>query len=300
VTRAVVLLVAGLVGVGSASHRGAAQSPARDTLAADSSGLERFLARAREGTVRYRDRNAAIADGYRAVGPESPGMGQHWMNPALVLAGHLDPSRPQILNYITMGDGSTVLAGVAYAIPTRGTEAPVEPAGEASWHFHGNTVDAESFIPDHHRAMGGQGGETRVAVLHAWVWEPNPAGVLEPDNWALPYVRLGLLPPAGAGDDAARAVSLAGHGGSFFSRMLRNLSEPDSADTRAITEALAVRGRVVSEWLAGRGARPLDAAAGAWLESQWRQLWEDIQAGVSPQLWSRLQPARRSPDQGGP
>lgn len=56
-----------------------------------------FLAAAHAATARYRDPRVAIADGYRAIGPDFPGMGEHWVHPGLLVGGQLDAAHPQIL-----------------------------------------------------------------------------------------------------------------------------------------------------------------------------------------------------------
>jgi len=253
---------------------------------------ETFLAAARSGTARYQDRAAAIQDGYRALGPDAPGMGQHWINPSLVLAGRFDAARPQVLTYILVGE-QPVLAGVAYAIPTRGGEgAPEEPVGASAWHYHGRTVDEESFLADHHHAGEGAGPDTRVAVLHAWAWVPNPAGAFEPDNWALPFARLGATPPPGAGAAAGKALSLASVGRPFFLKVLRDLCGADSASAALAAGVVAGRAGAIASWVRERGDRPLTPADGAWLEGQWAGLWEDLRRALPDATWAQLSPAR--------
>lgn len=268
----------------------AAGVPSR--LAAQTSGADEhaaaFLAAARSGTARYQDRDAAIADGYRPLGPDAPGMGQHWISPALVLAGRFEPARPQILTYIMIGD-RPVLAGVAYAIPTRGGEgAPNEPVGPSAWHYHGRTVDEESFLPDHHHAGEGPGTDTRVAVLHAWAWMANPAGAFEPDNWTLPFVRLGMTPPPGAGPDTGKALSLTSVGRPFYLTVLRDLCGLDTTSAVAAAAVLEARAAAIASWAATRRDRALTAEEGEWLQAQWVSLWRDIARAVPDSLGARF------------
>ena len=75
-----------------------------------------FVEEARAATVRYHDRGVAIAEGYRRLGPDFPGMGEHWINPGLVIQGRLDAARPQVLSYSVI-DGEIRLTGAAYALP---------------------------------------------------------------------------------------------------------------------------------------------------------------------------------------
>lgn len=231
-----------------------------------------FLARAREGTARYRDRRVAILEGYRAVGADAPGMGQHWVNPGLLISGEVDPGRPPILTYISVGERA-VLTGVAYARPV--AEAGELPADgllpPEAWHVHGGDLGRESHLPDHrmHAAHGVQTGG--IAVLHAWVWLENPAGPFEAENWALPYARLGLVPPPGAPADAARALSLAAGGVGYFTDQLRLFSALDPDRLREARASLERQEERVTGWLRTRPAGRVRPEEVAWLGALWRE-----------------------------
>lgn len=147
---------------------------------------QRFLDSARAATAKYRDVSRALADGYRPVGPGTPGMGQHWVNIGLLIGGKVDPAAPAILEYADAdGDSTPALIGVAYAVLLSGDERPPDTPVPASWwHAHRGTLDAEGLSGSH--AGMDMGGGDRVAVLHAWLWLPNPAGTFEAENWMLP------------------------------------------------------------------------------------------------------------------
>jgi hypothetical protein len=186
--------------------------------------IEAFAARARESTLRYRDQRQALKDGYRRIGPDFPSMGEHWLNRAIVMRGEIDPLRPPILEYITV-DGRPVLAGVAYAKLAYG-QAPNSaiPAPPSAWHYHAGSVDEESFIASH--AAGGAADTTRgprIAVLHAWLWADNPAGLFATDNWMLPWLRIGVEPPNGSPkpDSTTLMAALAAGGEHYFTTLLR-------------------------------------------------------------------------------
>jgi hypothetical protein len=202
-------IVAGLLALPPAVH-------------AQLSPVEEFARRVRESTARYQDRQEAIRDGYRKIGPDFPSMGEHWLNRALVMRGVIDPLRPPILEYITVA-GRPVLAGVAWA-QLAYAEAPVSPlpAPPSAWHYHAGSVDEESFIASHatHGADTVRG--PRIAVLHAWLWVENPAGLFATDNWALPWVRLGRTAPAAAAPDSVTLMAaLAAGGEPYFTTLLR-------------------------------------------------------------------------------
>ena len=103
------------------------------------------------------------------------------------------------------------LVGLGFAAPLLAGELPPEaPAGRDAWHDHSRTIEDETVLPhtdpvhEHH----GEGPGPRLAMLHTWLWAPNPDGVFAADNWSLAFVRLGLTVPAASPPDAAKALSL--------------------------------------------------------------------------------------------
>ena len=188
------------------------------------SDVEDFASRVRASTARYQDQQQALRDGYRKIGPDFPSMGEHWLHRAIVMRGVIDPLRPPILEYITV-NGRPVLAGVAYAqlAYDRAPASPI-PAPDSAWHYHAGSVDEESFIASHD--AGGAGDTTsgpRIAVLHAWLWAENPAGLFATDNWMLPWLRLGMQPPVlGPSPDSLTMIAaLAAGGDDYFATLLR-------------------------------------------------------------------------------
>jgi hypothetical protein len=278
-----------LVGTAAAAQNGVTL-PASQT--ADSS-LVRFIAQARAGTAKYRDQHAAIVDGYRLIGPDSPAMGQHWVEPSLLVEGRLDPRRPQILEYITVA-GQPVLAGVTYAIPLApGDEPPDAPLGRAAWHYHSGTVDEES-LPLAHAAGHGR-AELRVAVLHAWIWIENPAGPFASDNWALPFVRVGMAVPEHCALPAAKALALLTGGDVYLTATLRAVGQPDSADAATMQGIIAGYRQRAAMWrssTAGRAPREQDLSD---LADLWARMWGEIQSGVSPAVSARLATLHHEP-----
>jgi hypothetical protein len=196
-----------------------AQSPASaDNMAA-------FVTAVRASTERYRDRAAAIADGYRRIGPDFPSMGEHWVSIPLVVRGEVDARRPPILEYVTIA-GRPTLAGVAYTQLVReGPPRAPLPAPASAWHYHAGSVDEESFILGHAEPASVRDSATgpRIAVLHAWLWLENPAGLFATDNWALPWYRLGMTPPTGTEEPtpAGLAAALATGGQGYYLALLR-------------------------------------------------------------------------------
>lgn len=250
-----------------------------------------LAATARAATARYQDQAAAIADGYRAVGPDFPGMGVHWVNKSLLLTGALDPARPPVLEYATI-DGRQRLVGVAYAaLVTDSAPRPLLPVPADAWHTHAGTVDEESFLLSHvgvHSAHSRTHGP-RLAVAHAWIWLDNPAGLYETDNWALPCARLGFTPPAGLSADAGRALALAGGATAYFETLVRVVGKPDSVELVRLRAVLGQGASEVSRRVGhGTGQTPLPPDLVIWLESAWRRTWAALLATASPPVRQRL------------
>lgn len=169
--------------------------------------VSRLLATTKQASAEFQNRRAAIAAGYRRIGPDVPSMGEHWINPRVVVADSFDIARPALLTYIEVG-GVPVLTGVVYAVALTAGQSPPPIFGSAGlWHEHNGTLDEEALLPDHHTLPSAATG-TRLAILHAWLWSPNPLGMFATDNWTIPFLRLGLAPPQEFPEGAARALSL--------------------------------------------------------------------------------------------
>ena len=247
--------------------------------------ISKFIALGRAGTARYREQRAAVDDGYRRVGMDFPGMGEHWVSLEYVITGVFDPARPAILSY-TPVNGKPELVGAVYAVPIGAREQPpLFPASvPKAWHLHSGSIDDESLLLDHdlvepaQHSHGANDDPTRLAVLHVWMWAENPAGLFATDNWSLPFRRLGLAAPASmtpAARDAARALSLSvGDGAEYFRRLTVAVTRPlTDQEIAAVTEVLAGGRRAADEWLARRratgwqpelSAAELEAVADVW------------------------------------
>ena len=255
------------------------QDVACDSPAALSSASH-FVECARSGTARYRDRAAAIRDGYRRIGRDFPAMGEHWIRMALVFDGKFDASRPEVLNYVEI-DGEPRLFGVGYAVPLlAGETAPGGPAGLHAWHDHFRTIDDETLLP-HHHTHGSANEGARLAMMHAWIWSSNPHGTFAADNWAIPFARRRLDMPAEFPQAAAKALSLASGGRDYVEAALDAAGAaggPEHAVTQALDRAVE---RVIRLLPPGRGTAP-DQSELERLADIWTEMWAAIDEAVPP------------------
>jgi len=265
---------------------------------------QEFADAVRAATARYQDRTAAIAEGYRLIGRDFPGMGEHWINIGLVFDGRHEPTRPEFLSYVTVA-GVPRLVGVAYAVPLLpGESPPAWPWADVTWHDHARSVEEETLLP--HGASSGHGmhpvghggghdtpvGEPRLAMAHAWVWLPNPAGAFEADNWALPYFRLGLAPPEGAPVACAKALSLLSGGAEYLGDVIRAADHGSRSEQEVRRRALARARRSVLTILAQRPGAPLDAFQLAGLADAWKGLWRELERTLAVPARARVEPLR--------
>ena len=277
------LIVFSLVRGGMAQH-------ARDDCAAsmsnESGSGSTFIKCAREGTARYQDRSAAILDGYRLIGRDFPGMGEHWINISLLFDSKFDPERPEVLNYVEVA-GKPQLLGVAYALPLLAGESAPDWPGAGAWHAHYRTLNDESMSPEHHRHGEGPDG-ARIAMLHAWIWTENPAGTFAADNWAVPYIRLGLSPPEGASETAARALSLVSGGSDYFTAAIGRIATPSLENNRRIEIAFGNAETEVEALIRDGAESTLTTGDTRHLAEIWNRLWDIIDRSVSGASGLRL------------
>lgn len=253
-----------------------------------------FLERVRAGTARFRDRDEAVAEGYRMLGPDMPNMGEHWIHPGRAVSGQIDPERPPVLTYLTLG-GQAVLTGAAFTVPVRAGDTP-PPFAFAPWHFHSTDLDRESYGLVGHGAFHGDeaAGTTRLAMIHAWVGLDNPEGPFGDDHWGLAFARHGLVPPVPAADvplrEAAQALFLASDAGvPFFTRMFALLDTTPDEQARLATVLSGGRQAVQGHLGHLRGAgRAVDAPGVAMLARAWRQVRADAEAVIGPDRLATL------------
>jgi len=148
----------------------------------------------RASTERYRDVEAAIADGFFQMTDEVPNMGAHFINFGRSLDGEFDPTKPEILLYARDESERWELVGTSFILPTEqvGSDHPDAFAGPLdNWHVHysvctGATVTSRSATHEECRAQGGIWAPTLGWMIHAWVWVDNPLGVFSMWNPEIP------------------------------------------------------------------------------------------------------------------
>jgi hypothetical protein len=238
-----------------------------------------FIERARAATAKYQDQTIAVIDGYRRIGADFPAMGEHWIRIGLLFDGKIEPEHPEFLTYVNV-DGVPKLMGIAYALPLLGDEKPPEiPAPAAAWHDHFRTLDDETILPLHH-VVGSAEEAPRIAMLHVWLWSPNPDGIFAADNWSIPYIRAGVTVPSDASRAAACAFALTQHGFEFFMDTIEAVVSPDQRHRTRIAAALE-RARLAADRAVHDGQ--LDR-----LGSIWDELCRNLQSTIPSKSWNKL------------
>ncbi len=184
--------------------------PVPDELQMDRSQLGRLVEQldsVRAATEKYRDFNAAIADGYVQAGGVVPNMGAHFINEARINDGVLNVEEPEFVLYDRDKDGQWRLVGTAFVLPREGgPQSPAKAAGDAhpegfegpldNWHVHYQLCT----LPDGAFRTLSQGAcEERNGMftpsfgwmIHAWVHDDNPMGVFSMWNPNVPPLALG-------------------------------------------------------------------------------------------------------------
>jgi hypothetical protein len=235
--------------------------------------IDSLILRARASTTRLADRRVAVAEGYRRVGADFPGMGEHWVNPNLLFTGRVDPAHPALLTYATIA-GKPRLLGVGFMVVVHGDSVPTDlPGWPDQWHAHSGLLADESAAPGH---VVQRRNDTHLWVMHAWTVLKNPDGDFVADNWALPYARAGLPVPAHIDPDASRTLALADDGGDFLRGALTDAGlRTDSNGATIDVEISTAHARAVA---AVRDASTdVDA-----LEHIWTQLAADLERTAGP------------------
>lgn len=154
--------------VASAMQPSMAHEPASPRSKAESSPL---VQKVRKATVRYKDINVALGEGWVQAtpcvsGPNDGAMGVHFLKPDRLHDGMLKAEEPEMLIYEPGLGGSFRLVGVEYLV-LAGEWAAKNGAGVAP------SVDGHlaNFIGEPNRYA-----LPALYELHVWAWEDNPNG----------------------------------------------------------------------------------------------------------------------------
>lgn len=237
-----------------------------------------FVETAREASRKYQTLEAAIAAGYRKVGPDLPNMGEHWIQPRHAVRSAVDPHRPSVLTYLRVA-GVPVLTGVAYTIVvSEGQEAPPSPIAGAEWHFHSGPIEEEIAGGMHHAHSG-----FRLGMIHAWIWTKNPDGLFEADNWGLSYQRLGLPIPDRVAPAASKALFLLDGGVEYYDDLIR-FARPLPEEVSADLQGIFTRYRdLVAIEVTGEGAPSTET-----LSRIWQELCLEVKGRVDEADWDHI------------
>ena len=129
----------------------------------------------RQSTERFKQVSVAEREGYAlqfgcVSGSDSGAMGLHYVNGALVASGVIDATRPQIVIYEPVADGSLKLIGADYLVladmwNAQHPEGPPQLMGQLFHYFESpNRFGLPAFY-----------------TLHVWAWKDNPNGAFV--NW---------------------------------------------------------------------------------------------------------------------
>ncbi len=279
----VVAVITAVAPIAAAQHEHEHQSPP-DSISAE---VLAFLAEVRATAEQYHDPAAASLAGYRLLGPDFPGMGYHWVNGELAARREIDPRHPPVISYLDV-DGSLLLTGVAFAMPVRAGEPLPDFPYPGAWHVHSGTVEEETLFLNPASMSHSSEGEWRLAMLHAWVITENPAGVFEQDNWALPYLRVGLKPPADVSPQAAKALHLIAGGENYYLKLIEAAASIDKDERRRVAQLLRTHADQVRAFVAMASETPDHSQMRMSLERVWREMWQDIRAVLRETTWNRV------------
>ena len=129
-----------------------------------------------DATERFKDPIQAEKEGYNLMfgcvsGPDSGAMGLHYVNLDLVMAGVVDPTRPQIIIYEPTPSGRLKLTGADFLIL----------AGD--WDKAHPGLGAPQLMGQlyHYFESPNRFGLPAFYTLHVWAWKDNPNGAFV--NW---------------------------------------------------------------------------------------------------------------------
>ena len=133
---------------------------------------------AKASTASFHDVDKATAAGYSVrvfdlagidciAQPGEGAMGVHMLNPSLV-DSTIDAEHPELLVYEPRNDGTLKLVALEYLVLAQAWTGASKPA------LFGKEFDTTE--------AGNRYGLPKFYALHAWIWKPNPSGILNAWN----------------------------------------------------------------------------------------------------------------------
>ena len=136
---------------------------------------------AKSATAAFHDFEQAKAAGYTVKVADLAGiecisdpagsgaMGVHMLNPSLLFdGGVIAADEPELLVYELRNDGTMKLVALEYLVLAQDWQGSSKPA------LFGQEFDTIE--------PGNRYGLPKAYALHAWIWKPNPSGILKPYN----------------------------------------------------------------------------------------------------------------------
>ncbi len=167
---------------------------------------------------RFKDSGIAIEEGYvHYDGYDTFSMGEHWYKKEVYESYTCNGSQPSHLQYLNI-DGKRTLIGTGYiCLPEVYEREKNKMFGEnIVWHTHGpawcllpngsteDYRDLADALPNKLTTLdwraickseGGIPATQNVRMLHTWNWIPAPNGKYAHENFAIPFLRVGLPLP---------------------------------------------------------------------------------------------------------
>jgi len=146
----------------------------KETSLAQQASDSELINTVRQATERFKDVAIAQAEGYAlqfgcVTGPDSGAMGLHYVKGDLVNKGVLDATRPQIVIYEPLADGSLKLIGADFLVlADQWNTAHTAPPQLMGHLFHLFEFPNRFGLPAFY-------------TLHVWAWKDNPKGAFT--NW---------------------------------------------------------------------------------------------------------------------
>jgi hypothetical protein len=168
------LILMGISPLGALGQGGHPHPPATEQTSSQKSQASALIKIVRDSTERFKDVAQAEKEGYAlqfgcVSGPDSGAMGLHYVNGALVNAGVVDATHPQIVIYEAQPNGHLKLIGADFLVVAdawdKKNQGPPELMGQLF----------------HYWESPNRFGLPAFYTLHVWAWKENPNGAFV--NW---------------------------------------------------------------------------------------------------------------------